>query len=200
MLQFAFIVQDKALAVMKQLFDFFPVIIFFLTYKLFGFYVATTVAIIASIVQVAVLWLKKGRVENMYLISCILIVVLGSVSLILHNQLFFQWKPTAINWAFAVVFLSSQIFSKKPIIQRMMEKNITLPQVVWSRLNLIWVVFFTLMGSANLYVVYHYDMDTWVNFKVFGVLGLTIVFVIAQAIYLTRHIGTANEKDENLVE
>ena len=93
---------------MKQLFDLFPVILFFAAYQLYGFYVATTVAIIASIVQVVALWLKKRRVEKMYLISCALIVVLGTATLLLRNELFFQWKPTAINWSFAIVFFGSQ--------------------------------------------------------------------------------------------
>jgi len=177
---------------MKLLTDFFPIILFFLTFKFYGIYAATTVAIIAAIVQVSLFWLKHRRFEPMHLITLALIVILGGATLILHNELFIKWKPTAINWAFALVFLGSHFIGERPLIQRMMAKNVSLPTLIWVRLNISWVIFFTLMGLANLYVIYHFDTNTWVNFKLFGVLGLTVVFVILQAIYLTRHLKEDN--------
>lgn len=173
---------------MKILLDFFPVILFFVAYKVYDIYVATGVAIAASILQVAVHWLRFRKLDKMHIITLVLIVVLGGATLVLHNDVFIKWKPTAINWAFALTFLGSQFFANKPLIQTMMEKNVSLPEFVWKRLNFIWVGFFTLMGIANIIVAYHFSTDTWVNFKVFGVLGSTVVFVIIQAIYLTRHI------------
>jgi intracellular septation protein len=172
---------------MKLLFDLFPVIFFFIAYKLSDFYIATIVAILASLLQILILWFIKRSIETMYLISAALIIILGLVTLISHDARFFQWKPTVINWAFAIVFLVSHCIGQKPLIQRMMEKNISLPPDIWRRLNLIWVSFFIIMGGSNLYVAYHFDMNTWVNFKLFGILGLTIVFIIIQAIYLARH-------------
>lgn len=187
---------------MKLLFDLFPIILFFTVYKLYGFFPATTVAILASLIQIGLIWLKKRRIERMYLITCGLIVVLGGTSIILQNELFFQWKPTAINWLFALTFIGSHFIGNKPIIQRMMEKNVSLPKLIWKRLNISWIIFFIVMGIANIYVVYHFDMNTWVNFKLFGVLGLTLVFIVLQAIYLTRHAdledNLKNEQDKTL--
>lgn len=174
---------------MKLLFDFFPIVLFFAAFKFFGIYVATGVAIAASTLQVAGVWFKNRKFEFMHLLTMGIIVVLGGATLLLHNEMFIKWKPTVINWVLAVVFFGSQFIGKKPLIHRMMENNIELPEFVWRRLNLSWVSFFALMGAANLYVVYHYDTDTWVNFKLFGILGLTVVFVILQAIYLTRHVS-----------
>lgn len=174
---------------MKILIDVFPVLLFFIAYKFFGIYAATVVAIIASVAQVSFYWMRHRSLEKMHIITLILIVVLGGATLIFHNELFIKWKPTAINWAFAVVFLSSQfIAKKKPLIKTMMEKDVILPDLIWKRLNLSWVIFFTIMGCANLFVVYQFDTNAWVNFKFFGVIGLTMLFVIIQAIYLTRHI------------
>ena len=181
---------------MKLLFDFFPIMLFFLAYKFFGIYIATAAAILASIGQVSGFWLKNRRLEKMHVITLVLIVVLGGATLLLHNEMYIKWKPTAINWVFALVFLLSQWFAKKPLIQSMMETNINLPALIWKRLNLCWVVFFIAVGAANIYVAYHFDTNTWVNFKLFGVLGLTVLFVIIQAIYLTRHITPQQDQSQ----
>jgi intracellular septation protein len=174
--------------IMKLLFDFFPVILFFIAFKLYGMSVGIIVAMVAVTVQLAAFWLRHRHFETMQLITAGLIISLGGISLLYHNELFFKWKPTAVNWIFAVVFIASQWIGQKPLIQRLMEKNVSLPNAVWRRLNMTWISFFILMGGANLYVVYHYSTDTWVNFKLFGVLGLTLVFILAQAIYLAKHM------------
>src|SRR5690606_15227979 len=109
-------------------------------------------------------------------------------TLLLHDAMFIKWKPTVIYWAFAIVFFGSQFIGEKTLIQRMMENNISLQKPIWSRLNVSWGLFFAILGILNLYVIYHFDTNTWVNFKVFGGLGLTFVFVILQAVYLGRHI------------
>lgn len=183
---------------MKLLFDFFPIILFFIAFKVFNIYIATAVAIISSIIQVFYTWFKNRRVEVMHIITLTIIVVLGSATLLFHNELFIKWKPTAINWIFAIAFITSQFFGEKPLIRRMMENNIQLPNAIWTRLNLSWVIFFTTMGAANLYVIYNYDTNTWVNFKLFGILGLTVVFVIAQAVYLTKHVDTDQEPQNSV--
>lgn len=186
----------------KVLFDFFPIILFFVAYKAFsdpdnlkqGILVATAVAIVASIIQVGWMWIKNRKVENMHLVTLALIVVLGGLTLLLQDEMFIKWKPTAVNWLFGLTFLGSQFIGKKPLVRRMMEGNIVLPEPVWPRLNMSWAGFFIAMGLANLYVVYNFDTDTWVNFKLFGMLGLTVLFVFAQAIYLSRHI-----KEEEII-
>jgi len=216
---------------MKLLFDFFPIILFFISYYQASFLVentfigqlidpdkpefitatiiATGIAIIASFVQVAIHWFKTHKFERMHLFSLTLITVLGGITIILGNPAFIQWKPTVLNWLFAAVFLGSMFVGERPIIQRMMAEHIELPANVWTTLNLSWVVFFFISGAANLYVAFYYDlgapadarMDTWVNFKLFGLMGLTIAFIILQAIYLSRHMpedGTDNGIDKDM--
>lgn len=173
---------------MKFLFDFFPILLFFVAFKVWDIYVATGVAIVATFVQVGWFWWKNRRFERMHLITLALIVVFGGLTIFLRDETFIKWKPTILNWLFAAAFLLSQVVGKKPLVRRMLETNITLPDPVWGRLNLIWVVFFVLMGAANIYVAFNFDTDTWVNFKLFGMMGLTIAFVIAQAFYLARHM------------
>ena len=173
---------------MKLLFDFFPILLFFICYKFFGIYAATAVAMAASLVQVIFYRLKHQRYEKMHLISLGLIMVLGGATLFFHNPWFIKWKPTGIYWASSIIFLGSAFIGKKTIIQKMMDGNINLPSKIWLRLNTAWALFFIVMGALNLYVAYHYDTDFWVNFKLFGGAGFTLIFVFFQAMYLTRHV------------
>lgn len=173
---------------MKFLFDFFPIFIFFLSYKLFGIYTATAIAMAASLFQVIFYRVKHQRYEKMHLISFGLLFVLGGATLFFHNPWFIKWKPTGIYWLTSLVFLCSPLFSQKTLIEKMMDGNISLPKKIWSRLNIAWALFFVLMGAINLYVAYSYSTDIWVNFKLFGGAGFTLVFVLAQALYLTRHL------------
>ncbi len=179
--------------IMKFLFDFLPIVLFFAAYKLYDIYVATAVAIVASILQVGWVWCRHGKVENMYWITLGVIVVFGGLTLLLHDETFIKWKPTLVNWLFAAAFLGSQFIGKQSLLKRMMAANISLPEPIWLRLNMSWVSFFVTMGAANLYVAFNYDTDTWVNFKLFGMMGLTVVFIIAQAFYLSRHIKPDQE-------
>jgi intracellular septation protein len=186
---------------MKVLFDFFPVLAFFVTFKLYadpkqGMLAATAVAVVATCVQVGASWLWRRRVERMHLATLALILLLGGATLLLQDEMFFKWKPTAVNWLFALAFLGSQYVGEKPLVQRVMEKAVQVPGAVWIRLNMSWVLFFAAMGVANLYVVYHFDTETWVNFKLFGLLGLTLVFVVAQSFYLVRHTKPDDSRKE----
>lgn len=181
---------------MKLLFDFLPIVLFFVAYKLYDIYVATAVAIAASVIQVGWSWFRHGKVENMHWITLGVIVVFGGLTLLLQDETFIKWKPTLVNWLFAAAFLGSQYVGKQSLLKRMMATNISLPEPVWLRLNMSWVSFFAAMGAANLYVAFNYDTDTWVNFKLFGMLGLTVIFIIAQAFYLSRHIKSDQETPE----
>lgn len=173
---------------MKFLFDLLPVLLFFIAYKLDGIYVATAVLIVTSLAQVAWLWFRHRRIEKMPLITALLVLLLGGATLLLHDETFVKWKPTVVNWLFALAFLGSQFIGGKTLIERMMGGAIDLPAEIWSRLNTLWVAFFALMGVANLYVAFNFATDTWVNFKLFGMLGLTLVFVVLQSFYLARHL------------
>ncbi|EXJ13227.1 septation protein A [Imhoffiella purpurea] len=214
---------------MKLLIDFFPILLFFIAYKLAGIYVATGTAIAASAVQVGWSWWRHRRVEKMHLATLGLLVVFGGLTIALQDPIFVMWKPTLVNWLFATAFLASQFVGERPLIQRMMGHAIEIPAPIWRRLNLLWTLFFVFLGLANLFVVYigsgffaaqqtligasgqdAVDLtkcatsysghllelcndaqareETWVNFKLFGMMGMTILFVIAQAFYLARHV------------
>ncbi len=172
---------------MKLLFDFFPILIFFICYKFFGIYTATAVAMIASMLQVIFHRIKYQRYEKLHLISLGLILVLGGATLFFHNPWFIKWKPTGIYWLSSLVFVGSTFFGKKTLIEKMMDGNIKLPKKIWLRLNYAWAVYFVFMGALNLYVAYYFDTDFWVNFKLFGGAGCMLVFVFIQALYSTKH-------------
>ena len=182
---------------MKLLFDFFPIFVFFVAYKLYGIFVATAVLMAAAVVQVGWSWFRHRRVDNLYWVTLGLTLVLGGFTLVLKDDTFIKWKPTVVNWLFAAAFLVSQYVGSKPILQRMMSNNIDLPDAIWTRLNWSWIIFFTAIGAVNLYVAFsgHFDENAWVNFKLFGMMGLTIIFVIGQAFYLSRHIKA--DQDHN---
>ncbi|WP_297814047.1 septation protein A [uncultured Methylophaga sp.] len=186
---------------MKLFFDFLPIVLFFVAYKfgggdysfngqtyhVEGIYAATAIMIIATLAQVSYTWLRHRTVERAHIITMVLVVLLGGLTLWLQNPDFIKWKPTAVNWLFALVFVGAYLFTDKSLLERMMGEHIQLPGKVWSRLNVAWILFFVASGVANLYVAFNFDEATWVNFKLFGMLGLTIAFVIAQSIYLARH-------------
>lgn len=172
---------------MKLLFDFFPIVLFFLFFKLFGIYTATMVTMVASILQVLICWLKNRRVDTVYQLTFIFVVVLGSATLFFHNPVFIKWKPTVVYWISAGALMINYWMGKTNLLQKLMGKTMTLPTLAWNRLSFSWATFLFLMGMANLYVAYFYTTDIWVNFKFFGGLGLTIVFVLIQAIYLSRY-------------
>ncbi len=170
---------------MQLLFDFFPVIAFFVAYKLADIYVATGVIIVAVIIQMAVQWIRHRKISPMMLISAVLVLVFGTITLLVHDKTFIQWKPTVLNWLFAAGFLVSQFVGEQPVIQRLMGTNLELERPVWLKLNLMWVGFFVLMGALNLYVAFSFAESTWVNFKLFGMLGLTLVFALLQGVWLS---------------
>lgn len=172
---------------MKAFIDFIPILLFFIAYKFYDIYVATAVVIVASILQAAYVYLTEKRVPGMLLASTGLIVLLGAATLILQDDNFIKWKPTVVNWLFAAVFIGSSYIGSKPLLQRMMEGAFEhLPLSVWQRMSWVWALFFISVGIINLWVAYTFDTDTWVNFKLFGLLALTFVFIIAQSLYLMR--------------
>jgi len=171
---------------MQFLFDLLPVIAFFVAYKMAGIYVATGVLIVAVLLQTLVSWVRHRRVSGMLLTSAVLVLVFGGLTLLIHDPVFIKWKPTIVNWLFAAAFLASQFLSGPTIVQRMLGENVKLDDASWIRLNLMWVGFFLFAGAVNLYVAFNYDEATWVNFKLFGLMGLTLVFAMAQGVWIAR--------------
>ncbi len=179
---------------MKFLFDLFPVLCFFAVYWLSDIYVATIAAIVATIAQVSWLKLRRRRVEPMLWVSLALIVVFGGLTLALKEKLFIMWKPTVLYWLFAAVLGVSAALGKN-LIRAMMSKEMALPEAVWSRLNWSWVGFFALMGIANIAVAYNFTEAVWVQFKLFGGIGLMVLFVIGQALVLSRHLPEEGKQE-----
>jgi len=181
---------------MKLLFDLFPVVLFFIAFKMYDIYVATAVIIVATVLQVSYMYIKHKRVEKIHIITLALILVLGGLTLVLQDETFIKWKPSIVNWGFALVFLGSHYIGQKPIIERMMSQAITLPKPIWLNLSWLWIAFFIISGLTNLYVAFNYDTDTWVNFKLFGLMGMTIVFIIIQGIYISRYMQESDSEAE----
>lgn len=216
---------------MKQILDFLPIVLFFIIFKFYldlpdeliigingllpmmaltpgesndAIYLATLTAILATLIQVALSALIVKKVEKMPIITLVILIVFGGATLAFKDPVFIQWKPTVINWLFALVFLASHFIGSKTLVQRMMSHVLDISNVkIWINLNFAWVGFFIVSGLANVLVApeidplnLNFSLDTWVEFKLFGLLGLTIIFVIAQAIYLARYMPSENKETQ----
>jgi len=178
---------------MQFLVDLLPVIAFFVAYKLADIYVATGVLIVGVLLQTAVSWIRHRKVSGMLLTSAVLVLVFGGLTLMIHDPVFIKWKPSIVNWLFAAAFLASQFMRGPTIVQRMLGENVTLDAASWTRLNLMWIGFFLVAGALNLFVAFRYDEATWVNFKLFGLMGLTLAFALAQGVWIARKAEAAAE-------
>lgn len=209
---------------MKLLLDFLPIVLFFASFNLaekhtdqaaqlatdwFGFMVsggvvgpkeapvllATVVVILATLAQVAYLKLRGRKVDTMLWVSLVLIVVLGGATIWFHSETFIKWKPTGLYWAMALAFLLSPLLAGKNLLKSLLGEQLQLPAPVWQRLNLAWVVFFAVMGVLNLWVAFSFSTAAWVNFKLFGGMGLMLLFTLAQGVYLSKHLPSAHAAD-----
>ena len=173
---------------MKFLFDTFPVILFFIAWSFYDIFIATAIAIAATVAQVAWSWVRHRKVDKMLWMTLAIMVVFGGATLVFRDPTFIKVKPTVLYWAFAAVLVGAQALFGKNLIRTMMEKQISVPDAVWWRLNASWVGFFVAMGILNLYVAYTFSEAIWVKFKLFGGIGLMLLFVLAQALMLARYV------------
>lgn len=185
----------------KFLFDLFPIILFFIAFKLYDIYVATAVAIAATLAQIIYSKIRYGKVEKMLIVSGVLITVFGSATLYLKDPDFIKIKPSVLYWLFATTLLGSQFIFKKNLMRNVMEKQINLPDKIWGSLNIAWATLFVVLGFLNLYVAFNYSEDFWVNFKLFGITGIMFAFIIAQTIMLAKYLpqdvdGEQKDKSE----
>ena len=172
---------------MKLLFDLFPVILFFVTFKFGGVFAATATAIAATFVQVAWVKYRHGKVDTMLWVSLGIITVFGGATLLLHDETFIKWKPTVLYLAFAGVLAAGKLVWRRDLLASVM-KELRLPPAIWTRLTWAWILFFGAMAFANWYIAFHFPTATWVNFKVWGGIGLFVAFAIAQGLFLARHV------------
>ena len=192
---------------MKLLFDFFPLVLFFGAYKFFDIYVATLVAMAASLAQVVFIRIRHQRFETTHLVTLFVIFLFGGMTLIFQDDMFIKWKPTIVNWIFAIVVLGSQFIGKRTVLERLLGGQMQMPARIWKKVNVSWGLFFFVSGLLNLYVAFYFRThldeaartDFWVNFKVFGLLGLTLAFSIIQMMIVARYISTepSESSDEN---
>lgn len=174
---------------MKIFFDLLPIAIFFVAYKVAGIYAATAIAIVVTVLQIGWTWWRQRKVDAMQWVGLGVIVVFGGATLLLHDETYIKWKPTVLYGLIALGLAVSQIgFGKNPM-RAMLGKQLELPGPVWSRVNLAWAGFFAAMGGLNIYVAQKFSTDIWVNFKLFGFTGLMLVFIVAQALLLSRYIN-----------
>jgi len=183
---------------MQALLDFLPVIAFFATYVITDDINLAMIVIMVTIsLQVAITWLVTRTVSRMLLASAALVILFGGISLYLDNPIFFKWKPTVLYWLFAVVLAGSHFIGEHPIIRRMMQSvsdgGLELPDKIWIQLNIAWAAFFTFAGLTNIYVAYRYEEATWVNFKMFGLLGMTLGFLVLQSLWLSKYMSDSPE-------
>lgn len=181
---------------MKVFFDLFPVILFFIGFKLYDIFTATAIAIVATLAIIIYSKVRHGKVEKMLLINGVIISVMGGVTLLLHDKTFIMWKPTVLYWLFAAALLISKLFFNKNLIQQMMGKMLNPPASVWSKLNWLWIIFLVVLGFVNLYVAYNFSEDTWVNFKLFGVTSAMFIFMLLQILSLKDHLIEPIENKE----
>jgi len=184
----------------KLFYDSLPIVLFFILYYLFDIFAATIGAMVATSLQVGLIILKGQKPETAQWITLVTILTLGSATLFFKNEMFIKWKPTAVYWTLSLAFLASQFIGKKSLIKRMLDKTISLPAPIWVILNTSWSTFFLLMGVLNLFIVYHFETRVWVNFKLFGSLGLTFLFVLLQGIFLARYLPAVNEANTNTAQ
>ncbi len=175
---------------MKFLFDLFPVILFFIAFKTGDIFIATGVAIVATFAQIGWLLARKRKIDKMLWISLAIIVVTGGLTLIFHDETFIKWKPTVLYWAFAAGLGGSTLFFRKNLIHSLLAEQFDAPDFVWRRLNQAWIGFFIFMGFANLAVAFALNLstETWVNFKLFGGIGLMLLFALIQGLLLSKYI------------
>ena len=206
---------------MKLLFDLFPVAAFFIAYRigksfpeqsaafvaaifgpvaasasfpdLIAVILATTIAILATLIQVGWLLARRKKVKPMLWLSAILIVAFGGMTIWLQNELFIKWKPSLLYWSFAAILIGGQLLFRRNLLAALLGSELRLSNAVWGRLLWLWAAFFALLGAVNLYVAYQFTTEQWVDFKTFGLMGLTFVFVIGLGIYLSRHVKEASD-------
>jgi len=172
---------------MKFLFDLFPIALFFVAIQIWDIFVATAVAIGATVLQVGWLLLRGKKIEPMLWASLAIVCVFGGLTLYLHDKTFILWKPTVLYWLFGGVLAGAAALGRN-LIRSLLQEQMALPERVWWRLNWSWVAFFGFMGGANLYVAFNYSEKTWATFKLFGGMGLMLVFVVVQSLVLAKYV------------
>ncbi|GLS89151.1 putative intracellular septation protein A [Psychromonas marina] len=181
---------------MKQLVEFIPLVIFFIVYKMVDIYAATAALMVAMTITFIYSYFKNGKkAEKMQIITLAMILIFGTLTLVLHDDVFIKWKVTLVYAVFSIALLVTQFIFKKPAIKQMLGKELELPDNIWNNLNLAWALFFASLGAINVYVAFTMSQEVWVNFKVFGLLAVTLLFTILSGLYLYKHLPQDSQKN-----
>jgi intracellular septation protein len=175
---------------MKLLFDFLPIILFFIAFKMKGIFVATGVAIAASVVQIGWMIVKRKKVEPMMWMSLGIIVVFGGATILLHNETYIKWKPSILYWVLGLALMAGQLLFNKIGMKALLGKQMEMAESSWKKVNLSWSIFFIILGCINLFIAYNFSTDIWVNFKLFGIMGIIMVFAVVQSFFLRSAVKT----------
>ncbi len=179
---------------MKQFLEFIPLIVFFAVYKMYDIYAATAALMVVTVLQMAITWFTLRKLEKMHIVTLALVLVFGGFTLLFHDDAFIKWKVTVINLIFSGALLISQFGFKKPLIKQILGKEMQLPDAIWSRVNLVWALFFLLCALLNTYIAFNLPQEVWVNFKVFGLLGMTLLCTLGTVVYLYRHLPAEQQE------
>ena len=182
-------------SVMKQFFEFIPLVIFFIIYKMVDIYAATGSLIVTTGLLLAYSYFKQGKVEKMQLITFLIVLVFGSLTLMLQDDTFIKWKVTVVYALFSIALIVSRYAFQKNLIKQMLAKEIKLPEPVWDNLNFAWALFFILLSVINLYIAFNFSQQVWVNFKVFGLLAVTLIFTILSGVYIYKYLPKTNKNE-----
>jgi len=186
---------------MKQFLEFIPLVIFFLVYKSVDIYAATGALMASMSALTAYQYFKNGKLEKMQIITFAMIMIFGTFTLVLHDDAFIKWKVTVVYALFSIALLVTQFIYKNPEIKQMLGKELKLPEHVWNNLNMAWAIFFAALSALNVYVAFYLPVEVWVNFKAFGLMGITLVFTVLSGLYLYKYLpkDTANDvqNDQN---
>ena len=191
---------------MKQIAELVPILLFFITYKMDGYhlagytfdgiYTATSVLIIATLIELIASRLIRGHVEKRQLWMVVAVCLFGGLTLFLRDTTFIMWKPTIFNWGMAIAFIAAQVFTEKNLLERMLGSQLALPGTIWKRLNMLWVSNFIIVGILNLYVAYQFSEEFWVDYKLFSSIGFTLLLSIITVIIVAPHLKEeANESE-----
>ncbi|MCP5078511.1 MAG: septation protein A [Psychromonas sp.] len=180
---------------MKQLLEFIPLVIFFIVYKMVDIYAATAALMVGMTITFIYSYFKNGRkAEKMQIITLGMILIFGALTLVLHDDAFIKWKVTLVYAVFAIGLLVTQFIFKKPAIKQMLGKELELPDNIWNKLNFAWAIFFAILGAINIYIAFNMSQEVWVNFKVFGLLAVTLLFTVLSGVYLYKHLPEESKK------
>ena len=181
----------------KILYDYLPVVIFYITFKKYGIYMACKVIIATCFLQMVYDRIKNKKWSKMLVTFFFLALIFAGSTILLHDPEYIKWKLSIAYWSLGVICCGSLFIGKGSILKSFLKGKVEMPSKNWVYLTLAWSLFFIALGFVNLYIIKHYDTNFWVNFKLFGTLGSTLAFLLIQAPFLAKYVIEDDKKDQD---